>query len=192
LRSCLFPCFISKITNIKVGSPFYQALTPLMKNVSTFYTLEHAATIRWHTSLTSSVTLLLKNTEHFRCCLFFCNDVNYKMLELTVLGPLDGANICIYTRGIIKKYLTIFFSFKQEGAWGWEWARVTLDLHTCMNICLLLILLSCWHSAKTCCCKSCVSHWRWPRNLNSAFAWSFTRNLGTHIIYIKVYPSRTL
>jgi hypothetical protein len=53
----------------------------------------------------------------------------------------------------------IFLSFKQEGAWGWEWGVCDLrPLYACVNYCLMLRLLTHWHSAKTCCCAYHACH----------------------------------
>ena len=52
----------------------------------------------------------------------------------------------------------IIFSFKQEGAWGWEWAACDLGAPcTYVNYSLMLGLLHCWQLSKTsgCACWAC-------------------------------------
>jgi hypothetical protein len=86
-----------------------------------------------------------------------------KTILLTLMCADGAVMFGITTRflcGLIKKYPTIlFFSFKQEGAWGREWGACDLGPPcTCVNYCLLLGLLHCWQLAKTSHCVCWVCH----------------------------------
>jgi hypothetical protein len=67
--------------------------------------------------------------------------------------PQDKTALQANVQGLIKKYPTIFFPFKQVYAWGWDWGACNRGPPcACVNYCLPLGLLSCWQSAKTCHC----------------------------------------
>jgi hypothetical protein len=83
-----------------------------------------------------------------------------------------GNTVC----GPIKNVWPHFLSFKQEVGCMWPWT----SMHVSELLPSAWIAKSLAFGKNLLLCVLWMSHWQWPRNLSSASASNFARNLGTH------------